>query len=107
MCSSDLGGTGIAVNVIQPGFVLTEPGARIREIFDSMPKQDQDAMLARRTPRTPEELGYAVTWLAAQGEKDLTGHAVRLVGKIDTLDLALTRDPENPLANTARLARKS
>lgn len=102
--SQDLAGTGVAVNVIQPGFVLTEPGARIRELFDSMPKQDQDAMLARRAPRAPEELGWAVAWLAAQREQDLTGHAVRLVGKIDSLDLTLTRDPENPLANTARLA---
>ena len=103
--SQDLVDANIAVNVIQPGFVLTEPGARIREIFDAMPEADQKAMLARRTPRMPEEIGWAVAWIASHGAGELTGTSVRLVGPIDSLDLKLTRDAENPLASTARLER--
>ena len=103
--SGDLKPFGIAVNVIQPGFVLTEPGARIRTLFDRLPKADQDAMLQRRTPRTPEELGWATAFVAAQGADALTGTAVRLSGPIDSADLRLTRDPEGQLASTAKLER--
>ena len=104
--SNDLKPFKIAVNVIQPGFVLTEPGARIRDIFDSMPEADQKAMLARRTPRTPEELGWATAFLAAQDREAVTGTCVRLSGPIASLDLKLVRDPEGQLASTAKLEAK-
>ena len=101
--SGDLKRFGIAVNVIQPGFVLTEPGARIRTLFDSLPKADQDAMLARRTPRTPEELGWATAFVAAQGADALTGTALRLSGPMVNCDLKIIHDPEGQLASTAKL----
>lgn len=105
--AGDLQRFAIAVNVIQPGFVLTESGARIRTLFDAMPKADQEAMLARRTPRTPEELGWATAFVAAQGADVLTGTCVRLSGPIASLDLTLVRDPEGQLANTARLQART
>lgn len=101
--SQDLDGFNIAVNVIQPGFVLTEPGARIREIFESMPLEDQQAMLARRSPRTPEELGWATTVLAAKSRSELTATCVRLSGPIASLNLKIVHDPEGQLASTAKL----
>lgn len=101
--AGDLKPFGIAVNVMQPGFVLTEAGARIRTIFDSMPKTDQEAMLARRKPRTPEELGFATAYVAAQKADVLTATCVRLSGPIESLALALVRDPEGQLASTAKL----
>lgn len=101
--AGDLKSFGIAVNVMQPGFVLTEAGARIRTIFDGMPKADQDAMLARRKPRTPEELGFATAYVAAQKVDTLTATSVRLSGPIESLALELVRDPEGQLASTAKL----
>ena len=101
--SQDLDGFNIAVNVIQPGFVLTEPGARIREIFESMPLEDRQAMLARRSPRTPEELGWATAVLAAKSRSELTATCVRLSGPIASLNLKIVHDPEGQLASTAKL----
>ncbi len=103
--SQDVAVAGIAVNAIQPGFVLTEPGARIREIFDSMSAKDQQAMLARRKPRTTEEIAWAVAWIAARPPSDLSGVSVRLHGPIDGPDLRLKMDEPNPLATTAQLER--
>jgi NAD(P)-dependent dehydrogenase (short-subunit alcohol dehydrogenase family) len=103
--SQDVAVAGIAVNAIQPGFVLTEPGARIREIFDSMSAEDQQAMLARRKPRTTEEIAWAVAWMAARPQSDLSGVSVRLHGPIDGPDLRLKMDETNPLATTAQLER--
>lgn len=101
--SQDLDGFNIAVNVIQPGFVLTEPGARIREIFESMPLEDQRAMLARRSPRTPEELGWATAVLASKSRSELTSTCVRLNGPIKSLNLRIVHDAEGILASTAKL----
>lgn len=101
--AGDLERFGIAVNVLQPGFVLTEQGARIRTLFDAMPKADQDAMLARRKPRTPEELGWATTFVAGQPAKVLTATCVRLSGSIASIALKIVRDPEGQLASTAKL----
>jgi len=101
--SQDVVAAGIAVNAIQPGFVLTEPGARIRDIFESMAQADQEAMLARRKPRTSDEIAWAVAWMAARPASELTGVSVRLQGPIDGPNLTLQRDPANPLATTAWL----
>ena len=103
--SQDVAAAKIGVNVIQPGFVLTEPGARIREIFDSMSPEDQQAMLNRRKPRTSEEIAWAVSWMVARPQSQLSGVSVRLQGPIDGPDLQLKMDAANPLATTALLER--
>ena len=103
--SQDLAAANIGVNAIQPGFVLTEPGARIREIFDSMSPEDQQAMLARRKPRTTDEIAWAVAWMATRKQAELSGVSVRLQGPIDGPDLQLKWDDPNPLATTALLER--
>jgi 3-oxoacyl-[acyl-carrier protein] reductase len=100
--AADLKPNNVAVSVIQPGFVLTEPGARIHTIFHSMPKEDQDNMLRGRELRPPDEIGWAVAYMAAKG-MDITATAVRLQGPIQSLNLKLVRDPEGPLASTGWL----
>jgi NAD(P)-dependent dehydrogenase (short-subunit alcohol dehydrogenase family) len=99
--AQDLRGAGIAVNVIQPGFVLTEPGARVREMFDAMPAADQRAMLRGRMPRKPEEIAWAVAFIASHRADELTGTSIRLSGPIESSDLRLVREPDGPLASTA------
>lgn len=101
--AGDLKPDRISVNVMQPGWVLTEPGARIRTMFDSMPKADQDAMLARRTPRSPEELGWATAFVAGRNSDEMTGTCVRLSGPIESLNLRIVRDAPGQLATTAKL----
>ena len=98
--SADLKPANIAVSVIQPGFVLTEPGARIHDLFNKMTKEEQAAMLGRRTPRTPENLGLAVTFVASRPVEEVSAMSIRLVGPIDKLDLRVVRDPEGQLAST-------
>jgi 3-oxoacyl-[acyl-carrier protein] reductase len=100
--AADLRPDNVAVSVIQPGFVLTEPGARIHTIFHAMPKEDQEAMLRGRDLRPPEEIGWAVAYMASRG-LEITATAVRLQGPIRSLDLKLVRDPEGPLAATGYL----
>jgi 3-oxoacyl-[acyl-carrier protein] reductase len=100
--AADMRGDNVAVSVIQPGFVLTEPGARIHTIFQSMPKADQDAMLKGRDLRPPQEIGWAVAYMASRG-MEITATAVRLQGPIQSLNLKLVRDPEGPLASTGYL----
>jgi len=97
----DLERAGIAVNVIQPGFVLTEPGARVREMFDAMPAADRQTMLRGRMPRKPEEIARAVAFIASHRADELTGTSIRLSGPIESSDLRLVRDPDGPLASTA------
>ncbi len=94
----------IGVAVIQPGFILTEPGARIRELFDQMSKAEQDAMLRGRTPRPPEDIGWAVSYIASRPWNEVTATAIRLDGPIKSLALQMARDPEGQLASTAVLS---
>ncbi|HWG04054.1 MAG TPA: SDR family NAD(P)-dependent oxidoreductase [Beijerinckiaceae bacterium] len=104
--AKDLLEASIAASVLQPGFVLTEPGARVREIFDSLPEPDRQAMLARRVPRTPEEIGWAVAFILSRAVADVSGLTIRLDGPIDSLDLALKREMPGALAATAILSKR-
>src|SRR6185436_13511017 len=39
--------SGITVNAVVPGFALTEPGARVRNWFDGLPAEAQQALVGR------------------------------------------------------------
>ena len=101
--SADLRPANIAVTVIQPGFVLTEPGARINDLFNKLSKEEQAAMLGRRTPRTPKNLGLAVAFVASRPVDEVTAMSIRLVGPIDDMNLRVVRDPDGQLASTGYL----
>lgn len=105
--ATDLREAGIAVSVLQPGFVLTEPGARVREIFERLTEAEREAMLARRMPRKPEEIGWAVAFIASRPAAEVSGVSIRLDGPIESLDLVLDRDSDGPLASTGVLKARS
>lgn len=105
--ATDLREAHIAVSVLQPGFVLTEPGARVREIFERMTEAEREAMLARRTPRTPEDIGWAVAFIASRPLAEVSGTSIRLAGPIDSLDLVLDHDRDGQLASTGVLKARS
>ncbi len=94
--AKDLAGDGIAVNVMQPGFVLTEPGARVRALFDRMSEAERAGMLRRLDgpPRQPEDVGWAAAYLMSERATGLTGATVRLVGPIASLSLRQVRESD-------------
>jgi NAD(P)-dependent dehydrogenase (short-subunit alcohol dehydrogenase family) len=74
---------GITVNAVVPGFILTEPGARVRDWFDSLPEQAR-AQLGSRTPMgrigSAGELANAVAFLASREASFVSGAALDVAG---------------------------
>ena len=89
----DLGDDGVAVAVILPAFVLTEPGARVHEVFYGLPEAERATMLSRlpEPPRQPDDIGWTVAFLASDHGAGLAGTAVRLRGPIPGPDRKSTR----------------
>lgn len=83
--AKDLAAFNVTVNVLFPGFVLTEKGARVRERFDRMSEADRQAMLERlpRTPTRPEDVAWAVLFLASAEGGNLNGMALSLSGQVN------------------------
>ncbi len=72
----EIGGRGVTVNVVSPGFVTTDmtaalPDARQAEIVEQIP--------LRRMAR-PEEVAAAVTWLASEPAGYVTGAVIPVDG---------------------------
>jgi NAD(P)-dependent dehydrogenase (short-subunit alcohol dehydrogenase family) len=103
--AKDLGQDGVAVNVLQPGFVLTEPGARVRELFDALTEDDRTTMLTQLKvpPRQPQEVGFAVAYMMSGATKKVTGMALRLTGRIVDTDLRIVQEGSSPLGPFARV----
>ena len=101
----DLGSDRGVVNALFPGWVLNEPGTRNNTLFNAMTDDERAAMLrtmpARR--RTPQEVGWAVTFLASDAVADFSGYVVGLKGPIDGPDLRIVDAVETPLGRYARL----
>jgi 3-oxoacyl-[acyl-carrier protein] reductase len=73
----------ITVNAVVPGFVLTEPGARVRDWFDALPEDGRKALLSRNpTGRAgkPEEVAGAVLYLASEAAGFVSGVALDVSG---------------------------
>ena len=101
----DLGTDGGVVNALFPGFVLNEPGSRNSTLFNQMTDDERAAML-RAMPahrRTPQEVGWAVTFLASDAVADFSGYVVGLKGPIDGANLRIIDAVETPLGRYARL----
>lgn len=103
--AKELAGFGITVNVLQPGLVLTEPGARVRELFDALTDDQRATMLAaiNAPPRQPEEVGWGVTFLMSQATENLTGTTLRLSGKIVDTRLRIVGEGTSPFGPFARV----
>jgi NAD(P)-dependent dehydrogenase (short-subunit alcohol dehydrogenase family) len=78
-----LGPWNITVNAVVPGFVLTEPGARVRDWYDGLPEGAKSALTARNpTGRagTPAEVAGAVLYLASEEASFVSGVALDVAG---------------------------
>ena len=78
-----VGGSNITVNAVVPGFVLTEPGARVRDWFDGLPAPAQKALLERSSrgrAGTAAEVAAAILFLASDEASLVSGAALDVTG---------------------------
>ena len=77
----DLAPCGITVNVIVPGFILTEPGARVRERFQALSAEDRQRLLGGRSGDElagPDDIAEAVAFLASERSGHVNGALLRI-----------------------------
>lgn len=74
--AKELGGRGITVNAVAPGYVLTE-------MTEAISEKARDAMLGQiplRRPAEPREVAAAVLFLASSDADYVTGHVLNVDG---------------------------
>jgi 3-oxoacyl-[acyl-carrier protein] reductase len=83
MLAKALAPSNITVNAVLPGFVLTEPGARVRDWYDGLPDPAKAALTSRnpsgRAGRA-EEVASAVVYLASEEASFVNGVALDISG---------------------------
>ena len=75
--------SGITVNAVVPGFVLTEPGARVRDWFDNLPADARTALIGRTSmgrAGEPAEIASAIVFLASAEASFVSGTALEVSG---------------------------
>ena len=79
----DLGRSGIYVNCVLPGFILTEEGARVRGRYEELQRASQEAM-AEAVPLgragRAEEVAKAVAFMASDDASYITGTVLDVTG---------------------------
>jgi 3-oxoacyl-[acyl-carrier protein] reductase len=78
--SQELGPKGIRVNAIQPGGVLTEGTSRLGAVEDSDMIKQMVSRSALGRMATPEDIGNAVVFLAADESEIITGQFIEVSG---------------------------
>jgi NAD(P)-dependent dehydrogenase (short-subunit alcohol dehydrogenase family) len=81
--SKDLVNYNITVNTVVPGFILTEPGARVRERFEMLSLEQQNAMLQglpNRTTAQPGDVATTISFLASEEAGQISGQAIAVGG---------------------------
>lgn len=81
--AKDLGPWNITVNVVVPGFVLTEPGARVHTQFHELSEAEKQMLTADvplGRPARPEEVAWAVLFLVADGSSYVSGATLEVNG---------------------------
>ena len=79
----DLGRSGIYVNCVLPGFILTEEGARVRGRYEELQRASQEAMaeaVPLGRPGRAEEVAKAVAFMASDDASYITGVALDVDG---------------------------
>jgi NAD(P)-dependent dehydrogenase (short-subunit alcohol dehydrogenase family) len=79
----DLGPWNITVNVIVPGFTLTEPGARVHQQFGELSEAERQALIGPipvGRPGQPADVAWAVTFLASDESGYISGATLEVSG---------------------------
>ena len=75
--------SNITVNAVIPGFVLTEPGARVRDWFEGLSAQARAALVSRTSmgrAGQPDEIAAAIVFLASEEAGYVSGAALEVNG---------------------------
>ena len=79
----DLGPYGINVNAVMPGFILTEPAARVAQRFDELSNEEQERMVSGiplgRAGR-PQEIAAVVAFLVSESASYVSGATIKVTG---------------------------
>ena len=81
--AKDLAPDGIYVNAVMPGFILTEPGARVQGRYEALSKEEQQSMtdgIPLGRPGRPEEIAKTVSFLASDDASYTTGAILEVTG---------------------------
>ena len=79
----DLGPWNITVNVVVPGFTLTEPGARVHQQFDELSETERRALIGPiplGRPGQPADVAWAVAFLASDESGYISGATLEVSG---------------------------
>jgi len=74
--AKDLAGTGITVNAVVPGFILTEPGASVHDRFQRLSDSEKTFVLGGRKLdelARPADIADAVAFLASEAAGHVSG----------------------------------
>lgn len=75
--------SNITVNAVVPGFVLTEPGARVRQWFDGLSAEVRAALVSRSSmgrAGQAVEIANAIVFLASSEASFVSGAAIDVTG---------------------------
>ena len=81
--AKDLGPFGIRVNAVMPGFILTQPDARVAQRYQELSAAEQAAMIAAvplSRPGRPEEVAAVVLFLASPAASYVSGSIIEVNG---------------------------
>jgi NAD(P)-dependent dehydrogenase (short-subunit alcohol dehydrogenase family) len=81
--AKDLGPCGIRVNAVMPGFILTQPDARVAQRYEVLSVEEQAAMLQPiplGRPGRPEEVAAVVLFLASDAASYVSGATIEVTG---------------------------
>ena len=81
--AKDLGPFGIRVNAVMPGFILTQPDARVAQRYQELSAAEQAAMTASvplSRPGRPEEVAAVVLFLASPAASYVSGSIIEVNG---------------------------
>ena len=79
----DLGPWNITVNVVVPGFTLTEPGARVHQQSDELSETERRALIGPiplGRPGQPADVAWAVAFLASDESGYISGATLEVSG---------------------------
>ncbi len=83
--AKDLGPWGITVNAVMPGFILTEPGARVAERFGALSEEEKDRMVGSiplgRAGRA-DEVASVIGFLCSEGASYVSGATIEVTGGV-------------------------